>query len=64
MKDLLLSSILDIVTVLIIVFLGNIIMYSNGFIFNMILGITMYFVIDLHVYLSNKLNNINNIFYK
>lgn len=67
MKDWFLSWLIDVLSIFSIVGLGNLAIYLDGTITNIICSVLIwmivYFLLQAHVYLSNKLNNCNNIFY-
>ena len=58
----LLGTLLDVITVSIIFFTGEFAL-NLGFI-GIFVWIIAYIALDAHVYFSNKLGNINNLFYK
>ena len=65
MKNFILGFLVDISTVLLILVLGSIacVVSKSSIIISLLIWTIIYIILDLHTYLSNKIGNLNNIFY-
>lgn len=65
MKNFILGFLVDILTILLILVLGNIacVVSKSSIITSSLMWVIIYLTLDLHTYLSNKISNPNNIFY-